>query len=159
MAVKSNPKKQSGGAKADEIAPLVVERTYNAPVEKVWKAITDKDQIKHWSFEIKELRPEVGFEFQFYGGTEEKQYLHRCKVLEVVKLKKFRYSWRYEGYEGDSIVTFELLAEGKKTRVKLTHDVLESFPKSNPDFDRKNFEEGWSSIIGTTLKEFVETNR
>ena len=139
--------------------PIVIERTYDASVETVWKALTDKDQIKQWSFDIKEFRPEVGFEFRFYGGTEEKQYLHLCKVLEVVKLKKLQYSWRYDGYEGNSIVTFELVAEGKKTRVRLTHEGLESFPKSNPDLARKNFEEGWTSIIGSSLKEFVETNR
>jgi len=139
--------------------PFTIERTYDAPVEKVWKAITDKDQIKQWSFDIKAFKPEVGFEFQFYGGTVEKQYLHLCKVLEVVKFKKLKYTWRYDGYEGNSIVTFDLFAEGKKTRVRLTHEGLESFPKSNPDFAEKNFQEGWLSIIGTTLKEFVETNR
>ena len=26
--------------------PLVIERTYNAPAETVWKALTDKDQMK-----------------------------------------------------------------------------------------------------------------
>ena len=26
--------------------PFVIERTYNAPVDKVWKAITDKGQMK-----------------------------------------------------------------------------------------------------------------
>ena len=35
--------------------PLVVERTFNAPVDKVWKAITDKNQIREWFFDIKEF--------------------------------------------------------------------------------------------------------
>ncbi len=140
----------------DKAAPLIVERTYEAPVEKVWAAITEKEQIKAWSFDIKEFKAEVGFEFQFYGGTPEKQYLHLCKVLEVVMFKKLKYSWRYDGYEGNTEVTFDLFPEGKKTRVKLTHEGLESFPKNIPDFARKNFVEGWQSIIGSTLKEFVE---
>jgi uncharacterized protein YndB with AHSA1/START domain len=29
---------------------LVIEKTFNAPVEKVWKAITDLDQMKQWYF-------------------------------------------------------------------------------------------------------------
>jgi len=26
--------------------PLIIEQTYKAPVERVWKAITDKEEIK-----------------------------------------------------------------------------------------------------------------
>ena len=58
---------------------------------------------------------------------------------------------------GDSLVTFELFDEGNKTRVKLTHSGLEAFPVTkNNVFDKKNFTEGWTWIIGTGLKEYVE---
>jgi uncharacterized protein YndB with AHSA1/START domain len=136
--------------------PIVVERTYAALVETVWTALTDKDQMKHWYFDLKEFRPEAGFEFQFTGGPPERQYLHLCKILEVVKFKKLQHSWRYDGFAGNSIVTFELFAEGKNTRVRLTHEALESFPADNPDFDKKNFVGGWTEIIGRSLKEYVE---
>jgi len=54
-------------------------------------------------------------------------------------------------------VTFELFPEGNKTKVKLTHKGLESFPvTANKDFAKENFMEGWNYIIGTGLKEFVE---
>jgi uncharacterized protein YndB with AHSA1/START domain len=136
--------------------PFVIERTFNAPVEKVWKAITDKDQMKKWYFDLPEFRPETGFEFRFEGGSEEKSYLHLCRVTEAVAGKKLAYSWRYDGYEGDSLVTFELFPEGNKTRLKLTHEGLESFPQNNPDFARESFAMGWTEIIGTSLKDFVE---
>ena len=80
------------------------------------------------------------------------------QVLEVEKLKKLKYSWRYDGYEGNSFVTFELFAEGRKTRLKLTHEGLETFPERNPDFGKGSFVEGWTSILGSSLKEFVEAN-
>lgn len=35
-----------------------IERTYHAPVEKVWKAITDKNEINQWYFELEEFSPE-----------------------------------------------------------------------------------------------------
>ncbi len=140
-------------------SPVVVERTYDAPIGKVWQAITDNVLMKKWYFELEEFRPEVGFEFRFYGGTEEKQYLHICRIVEVVRGRKLKHSWRYDGYEGNSFVTFELFEEGTKTRVKLTHEGLETFPKNNPDLARKNFLEGWAAIVGTSLKEFVETKR
>ena len=136
--------------------PFVIERTYNAPIEKVWDAITNKEAMKQWYFDLKEFRPEVGFEFQFEGGPDDKTYLHLCKVTEVVSGKKLTYSWRYDGYEGNSFVTWELFPEGKKTRVKLTHAGLETFPASNADLDKKNFVAGWNDIIGESLRKFLE---
>jgi uncharacterized protein YndB with AHSA1/START domain len=135
--------------------PLVVERTFDAPVALVWKALTDKEDIKQWSFNISEFAPRVGFEFQFYGGDENVKYLHRCKVTEAIPNKRLAYTWRYEGYAGDSLVTFELFAQGGKTRLRLTHEGLETFPKL-PAFARKNFEQGWTEIVGTSLKNLVE---
>ena len=136
--------------------PFVIERTYEVPVEKVWKAITDRDQMKQWYFDLTAFKPEVGFEFQFEGGTDDNRYLHLCKVVEVVAGKKLKYSWRYDGYEGNSFVTFELFPEGDKTRLKLTHEGLETFPATNPDFAKKSFAAGWTEITGTMLKEFLE---
>ena len=138
--------------------PFVIERTYNAPIEKVWKAITDKDQMKQWYFDIEKFEPEVGFEFQFEGTNENKTYLHLCKITEVIVGKKLTYSWRYDGYEGISFVTFELFKESDKTRLKLTHQGLETFPTSTADFAKENFVAGWTQIIGSSLKEYVENS-
>jgi len=135
--------------------PLVAERTFNAPVSLVWKALTDKDDIRQWSFDLREFAPVVGFEFQFDVEHEGFKYCHRCKVTEAIPRKRLAYTWRYEGYAGDSLVTFELFAQGNKTRVRLTHAGLETFPKL-PAFARKNFLEGWTQIVGSSLKDFVE---
>ncbi len=80
--------------------PFVIERTFNAPIEKVWKVITDKEEMKQWYF--------------------------------------------------------QLFPEGEKTRLKLTHTGLETFPAINPDFAKENFAQGWEHIIGKSLKEFLE---
>jgi uncharacterized protein YndB with AHSA1/START domain len=114
--------------------------------------------MKKWYFDIPEFKPEPGFEFKFYGeGKQGEKYLHLCKITEIVKYKIFTYSWRYEGYEGNSFVTFELFAEGSKTRLKLSHKGLETFPvTAHNDFAKENFMEGWTHIIGTGLKEYVE---
>lgn len=136
--------------------PFVIERTFKAAPEKVWKAITDKDQMRQWYFDLDAFEAKVGFEFSFTGNDGEKTFLHLCKVTEVVPGKKLTYSWRYEGYEGNSFVSFELFAEGDHTRVVLTHEGLETFP-AHPSFVRANFEAGWTEIIGSSLKKFVET--
>jgi uncharacterized protein YndB with AHSA1/START domain len=136
--------------------PLIFERTYNASIEKVWKAISDKEEMKQWYFDLEEFRPEVGFEFQFEGGTPERTYLHLCEVTEVIEGRKLQYSWRYDGYPGNSLVTFELFPEGENTRLKLTHEGLETFPKENTDLAKHNFQQGWTEITGTNLRNFLE---
>ena len=40
--------------------PIIVERTYNAPIEKVWNAITDREEMKKWYFELAEFKAEPG---------------------------------------------------------------------------------------------------
>jgi uncharacterized protein YndB with AHSA1/START domain len=136
--------------------PFVIERTYNASIEKVWQAITNKEQMKQWYFDLAAFEPKVGFEFSFTSGPEDRSYLHLCMITEVIPYRKLAYSWRYDGYEGNSTVTFELFDEGGKTRLKLTHEGLETFPANNPDFATENFAEGWTYIIGTSLHQFVE---
>ena len=135
--------------------PLVVEAKYKAPVERVWKALTDREQMQQWYFNMPAFKPEPGFEFTFKGENEGRVFVHLCKITDVVPYKKLRHSWRYEGYEGLSFVTFELFPEGQNTRLKLTHEGLETFPPT-ADFKRENFEAGWTYITGTSLKNFLE---
>ena len=136
---------------------VVIERTFNAPVALVWRALTDVDDMRRWYFDLKKFKPEVGFEFEFTVEHEGMKYHHLCKITEVIPQKKLAYTWRYKGHEGNSLVTFELFAGGDKTRLKLTHEGLETFPKT-PSFARKSFMEGWTQIIGSSLKKFVESD-
>ncbi|MFC0182445.1 Uncharacterized conserved protein YndB, AHSA1/START domain [Pseudarcicella hirudinis] len=136
--------------------PFVIERHFNAPIGKVWKALTDKDQMKKWYFDLDEFKPEIDFEFQFWGENEGRKYLHLCRITSVVFEEKISYTWKYRDYPGESEVTFELFQEGETTRLKLTHAGLETFPANEPDFRRESFSGGWTYLIGTALKNFVE---
>jgi uncharacterized protein YndB with AHSA1/START domain len=142
-------------AKFVKTKPLVVERTFAAPVEKVWKAITDADAMRRWYFDPENFQPRAGCEFRMVVEHQGNIYDHRCRVTEVVPQKKIAYTWRHHGHEGDSLVTMELFREGRKTRLKLTHAGLETFPKT-PMFARKNFRQGWNMLIGDSLPDFVE---
>ncbi|MBE7173110.1 MAG: SRPBCC domain-containing protein [Williamsia sp.] len=137
--------------------PIVIERLFNAPASLLWKALTNKDEMKNWYFNLAEFKAEPGFRFQFSGGpSPEKQYTHLCEVTEVVPEKKLAYSWRYEGYPGISYVSFELAPQGDKTLLTLTHTGLASFPHDNPDFDASNFIKGWNGIINKSLAAYIE---
>lgn len=142
-----------------EKAQVILERTYNAPIERVWQAITDVDQMKQWYMpNLTSFRPEVGFETGFTAGKKGvKEWPHVWKITEVVPNKKISYEWRYEGFPGNSLVTFELTPDNGKTRLVLSHIGLETFEgDKNPGLEPHNFQEGWTQIIGTQLKDFVE---
>lgn len=140
--------------------PVVVETEIAAPVELVWNALTDKDQMKKWYFNLDDFKPEKGFRFSFPGqGHQGAQYVHVCTITDVIPLQRLQYSWEYEGYSGYSLITFALTESDGKTRVKLTHHGLETFPQDNPDFAWNSFHAGWNEIIGKSLPDFLASPR
>jgi uncharacterized protein YndB with AHSA1/START domain len=140
---------------SDLTEAVIVERTFNAPAGRVWSALTDVNEMRQWYFDLKEFKPETGFEFEFVVEHEGNAYHHLCKVTEVIPQKRIAYTWRYKGEPGDSLVTFELFPEGDKTRLKVTHTGIETFPKT-PAYARENFETGWTTLIDSELRQFVE---
>jgi uncharacterized protein YndB with AHSA1/START domain len=138
-----------------ETKPFVFERTFDAPASNVWKAITQAALMRQWFWDIPHFRPEIGFEFSFKSQSCEEGNIHLCRVIEVITGKKLSYSWRYEGYEGDSLVSFELFEEGKnKTRLRLTHAGLESFPRDL--MAKKGIADGWTHLVGDSLQKLLE---
>jgi uncharacterized protein YndB with AHSA1/START domain len=141
-----------------ETEPVIVKRSYSASEETVWRAITDLEQMRQWYFPmLGEFEPEPGFETRFdvqHGG---KVFVHIWKIKEVVPLKKISYEWRFGGYPGDSVVSWELFPEPGGTRIMLTHSGIETFDgDNNPDLAKHNFIAGWTDFVGNKLKAFVE---
>jgi len=133
--------------------PLVIERTYDAPVEKIWAALTDPAKMKQWYFDVPGFKPETGNIFTFEAGSKTQQYLHECRVTKAVPNEIIAYTWRYPAVEGISEVSFELFSEGEKTRLVLTHSGLETFPQTGA-YARENFVGGWTQFTGA-LADFV----
>lgn len=114
--------------------------------------------MHQWYFEkIPSFKPEVGFKTQFNIKSGERNFLHNWEVLEVIPHKLIKYNWKYENYPGDSNVTFELLAENNKTKLKLTVEVLEDFPQNIPEFKRESCIGGWEYFIKDRLKKYLES--
>src|SRR5688572_20996981 len=119
--------------------PIVVEQTINAPVERVWRAITDKEQMPRWFFEaISDFRPERGFETTFDVHNEGKVYPHHWKVTEVIPNERIVYDWLHPGFPGASFVVWDLAEAGQGTNLKLTHTGVASFPQDDPAFTRES---------------------
>ncbi len=139
--------------------PIIVEQTCNASVDKVWHAITNPSQMRQWFFEeIKDFKPEVGFETRFTVMNAGKIYLHLWKILDVNPGKSIKYDWRYAGYPGQGFVTFELIPRKDSTKLRITNEGLETFPRDNPDFSRESCTAGWKYFI-QRLKEFMEKDK
>lgn len=135
--------------------PFIIERSYNAPVEKVWQALTDPTKMKQWYFDIPDFKPEVGNTTSFTAGDKNVQFKHEFKVLEVVTNKLLIHSWSYPDYPGMSTLTIQLTEDGDKTHLKLIHEGLETFSENGPSFMPESFTAGWTSIIGKNLPEYL----
>ena len=137
--------------------PVVVEQVFSVSAEEIWEALTDNDKISQWYFKLPEFKPEPGFEFRFDGGKDPAHpYHHICVITSVVPLKKLAYTWRFEGYPGNSEVSFELFEEGENTRVRITHTGIETLDPGNPDFKHEDFVGGWTHILHKNFKDFLE---
>lgn len=135
--------------------PLVLERTFNATGTRVWTALTQLDALRQWFFQLAAFEPKVGFEYGFTVECEGQKVVNQCRIKEVVPESRLVFTWRYEGVKGESTITYELFAEGDKTRLKFTQTGLETFP-SEPGFSRASFLEGWNWLVHESLKAYLE---
>lgn len=139
---------------------VVIEKIFNVSKKLVWQAVTDKEMMKQWYFDLKTFKAVVGFKFEFLAGVEPgKPWKHLCEIAKVIPESKLTYLWRYEGYNGMSFVIFELFDNNGSTRLNLTHSGIDTFPADVPDFAVSNFEKGWNKIINHSLKNFLEEHR
>lgn len=103
------------------MAAIVEEITIAATPPRIWRAITEQDEIVRWWAYEAQLTPEVGSlaEFRFRQGAFIMQF-------EVAELDQDRYvRWRFRqgtpAWEGTG-VTWELAPVQNGTRVIFTHE-------------------------------------
>ena len=140
--------------------PIIVEQYFNSDKAIVWKAITEVEQMRQWFFDnIPDFKVEIGFETSFTVSTGEREFIHLWKIDEVIPEKKIVYNWKYEGFPGDSFVTFELFGEEEGTRIRLSTKVIEDFPQDIPEFKRESGIAGWQYFINEKLKAYLEAGK
>ena len=135
---------------------VVKEVVLDAPVNKVWTAITDKEEMKEWYFTIEEFVARPGFPFKMYGEKKGVKFPISCTVKEVEPNRRLSYTWSYDDFPAETLLTFELMENGDQTELYLTHEGLEKIPPENADVSIENHWEGWEFIIGTSLRQYVE---
>lgn len=134
---------------------LSFEQTYPYPIDKVWRALTDRTALGAWLMET-DFVLEPGREFQMWcddgdGGTD--RYI--CKVLALEPPRRMVWSWVLDGREseGETIVAFNLEPVGDGTRLTVRH----SGDRDPAVIDA--FKSGWPSKLGDLRDVLGRTDR
>lgn len=117
---------------------------YNAPIEKVWNAVSTSEGIAAW-FMPNDFQPEVGHDFHLqspFGPSP-------CKVIQLEPPHRLSFTWDTDGW----IVTFLLKEMDGKTEFTLIHGGWKQpdtiLPKANEKASviRDRMNHGWIRII------------
>lgn len=96
---------------------LRFERRLAHPPEKVWRAVTDPDEMAHW-FPARvdtELHVGAAMRFRFDDGPLEESAKPSGEIMELDPPKVYAFRWE------DSTLRFELVPDGAGCRLVFTH--------------------------------------
>ena len=130
---------------------LLLERTYDAPPERVFAAWTEPALLSQWwgppgsVVELAEVDLRVGGRYRLGIQPEPHTTYYVTGVYQAVQPPhKLVFTWRWENAEmdiGASLVTIELQPNGHKTDLRLTHEQLPN------EEARRSHREGWIGIL------------
>lgn len=140
---------------AATIPDVVVERTINASPERIYKALTDPQELERWFFTDCSVSPSpaaVGGSYRHSwrdaaGGDHERF----GDFLELVPGRKVVFEWRGENCKGEkfdlgtTIVTITLTPSGSGTKVTLVHSGWKHAPEAKKHRDGHN--DGWTFYV------------
>lgn len=136
--------------------PVKVSRQFQQPMTKVWQAITLHEEMLQWFFEnIPEFKAEKGFSTAFSVVSENRTFTHLWKVVDVKPEKLISYTWSYEEYPGNSLLTMKLTPSQGGTQLTLTHETTADFPDGIPEFERESCLGGWRYFINERLSAYL----
>jgi uncharacterized protein YndB with AHSA1/START domain len=131
--------------------------TINASAKKVWKALTDQNELKEWMLMPTTFEPVVGKEFTFKAERMEgwDGFFH-CRVKEVEVYKKLVYTWNSGMINADTLVTIQVSEKGEKTEVTLIHTGWEKLPAEVRKQMIEGHSKGWDLRFVEKLKEVAD---
>ena len=103
--------------------PIIHEVVYPHPVERVWRALTDRAAIAAWLMP-NDFAPVVGREFEFWTKSKPGwEGTVRGAVTEVVEHRRLAYSWKgaSPAMGAPTLVTWTLEPTAGGTRLRLEH--------------------------------------
>jgi len=144
---------------------IVSEVQINAPMERVFEALTDPRQLLRWwnseecQTDFFEMDARLGGQWRF-GTNPSKlnvngvsQFFCQGEVVEFDPPRRLAYTWIANWHDDKTrktIVRWELTATKDGTHVKVTHSGL-----AQEAVARKDYSGGWPGVV-ESLKKFVE---
>lgn len=128
---------------AQQLPDVVRNVVLNAPIEKVWKAVSTAEGIAAWFMPPTSFEPVVGYEFELNAG----QFgMSPCKVTIAEPPHRLAFRWGK-----DWTLSFELVEQDGKTAFTLTHggwsaDAVTEFNQPHTVV-REHMAQGWDGII------------
>ena len=129
-------------------------RIVEAPADEVWRAITTPETVRTFFMGAEvESDFQVGSPIRFRGEFKGKAYEDRGEILEADPRKRLSFSHfsplsgapdKPENYH---VVTYDLAAEGDRTRVTLTQSNLKGGVKRSDEAQRAEFEKNWAAVL------------
>ncbi|MBI5698127.1 MAG: SRPBCC domain-containing protein [Thaumarchaeota archaeon] len=134
----------------------------NAPIDAVFRAITNADELTQWFPDQAILEQKVGGKMKFTLFADGSQYrpkdsVMEGEVLEFVSNKRLSYTWTPNKFANfpRTVVTWNLEEIDKnKTRLTLTHTGFTDAQKDAMGM----FVGGWNHFVGR-LVEYCEKKR
>lgn len=154
----------------DDQKEIIIERVFDVPVEKVWKAWTDPEMIKKWWGPKGFTAPVVEVDFRVGGkylycmrgapreGAAVADFWSTGTYKEIVPYNKIVSTdsfadekgnivpstyYGMEGFTLEMLVIFEFEDLGGKTKLILTHSGIENIDQTV----KENMEEGWNQSL------------
>ena len=126
---------------------IVKELSISAPVETVWRYLSERERISKWLLEAS-ASPMVGDEFTL-TGTPKNDWdgSITCHVREMEAPHKIVFTWNHNLLAHDTLVTITLKSENGLTKLRLVH---EGWEKVSGDV-KKHIDDhsaGWSDHLG-----------
>ncbi len=144
---------------------IVKTLTLDAPVERVYRAFTERRDLEQWLAEPYPLDLREGGDFEF--GQKADGHMTGGTFLEVEPNKRLVYTWRFTVFdpktrkrvpnwseERPTKVTVTFARAGKGTKVTIHH---EGFPEGAAEY--WPHEVGWEMLVGDVLRKYLEVPR
>jgi len=135
---------------------IVKEVTINAPVSKVWKALSEKEQINKWFMVTEDFDTTPGAKFHIGKKKDGSNHI-KCTLTEFIPEKKISYTWDVFEPPVETLVTYEIEPDGDKTKLTLTHSRFELVAADEREQSVKDHTGGWSHFMNK-IKEYIESN-
>lgn len=127
--------------------------TIDAPVSKVWQALTDPAQIKQYLFGTNTVSDwKKGSPISYEGEWEGKKYKDKGTIIEIVPEKLLHTTyWSSMGGKEDkpenyNNVIYELQPQNGKTMITISQDNIDT------EEQLKHMEQNWAMVLDSMKK-------